>query len=479
MKNKAVVILKLMTTLVIILIGIMIWLFLNQSKEEKKIPPKEPEIKEEKLDINSELVKNLPYPRMNNGCNNIGNLGRYDENKLKVEEIELSEKIDTAYKKLSTSSNNAISSNDMRQYVKRYWGEIEEYKDFTFSINDTNYTYDEEEKIYNIEIGDENSNCEETNYVKRFQPIIMTAMKKEKQIIVDHVILYYIEDSSNESNVVYHIYQDKEFTIYLETIPEIKENLNKSASKYQSKLEQYTFVFKEGQNGDYHFIEGNKKNTVNSLNEIEVSEELLKDINMLILESDCIDFTEEHIYQKEKFSIESISVSDRLLLALSHAYKNDQLNKVGQELNDKKEYLFTEKEIKDIYKDFWGEELKSELEEFKRYNFEGVIEEEQYRFIIHLERSICLDTRKYVETKLEHIYEKEDTLYLDYKIRFIDKNGNRLDIYQNNDYKVPLEKNIKSTNILEEYWDLEYVTYRYVFKKHENGKYYFLEGLYI
>ena len=225
MKNKAVVILKLMTTLVIILIGIMIWLFLNQSKEEKKIPPKEPEIKEEKLDINSELVKNLPYPRMNNGCNKIGNLGRYDENKLKVEEIELSEKIDTAYKKLSTSSNNAISSNDMRQYVKRYWGEIEEYKDFTFSINDTNYTYDEEEKIYNIEIGDENSNCEETNYVKRFQPIIMTAMKKEKQIIVDHVILYYIEDSSNESNVVYHIYQDKEFTIYLETIPEIKENL--------------------------------------------------------------------------------------------------------------------------------------------------------------------------------------------------------------------------------------------------------------
>lgn len=479
MKNKAVVILKLMTTLVIILIGVMIWLFINQPKEEKELPPKElPEVKEENLDLNSELVKNLPYPNMNKGCNNIDDLGRYDESQLKIEDIELSEKIDTAYKKLSKSSEETISSEDMKQYVKSYWGEIEDYQDFTFTINDTNYTYDEEEKIYHIEIN-ENSVCGETNYMKRFQPIVLTATKKDKQVIVDYAILYYIEDSSHGNNVVYHIYQDKEFTIYLDTVADTQENLDKIASKYQSKLEHYIFIFKEGKAGIYHFIEGNKKNAVNGLKEIELSEENLKNINMLTLDNDCIDFTEEHIYQKDKFSIESLQISDRILLALSHAYKNELFDKEVQDESEKKEYLFTEQEIKDIYKDFWGEELKLELEEFERYNFKGAKEGEQYRFIINLKENVCPTTRKYVESKLEHIYEKEDTLYLDYKIRFIDRKGNRLDIYQSNDYEIPLQKNVNVTKISEEYWDLEYVTYRYVFKKHDDGKFYFLEGLYI
>lgn len=478
MKNKAVVVLKLMTTLVIILIGVMIWLFLNQPKEEEKDPLKEPEIKEENLNVDSELVKNLPYPNMNNGCNKINDLGRYNEKELKIEDIELSEKIDTAYKKLSTSSETTVSSDDMREYVKSYWGEIEEYKDFTFSINDTNYTYNEDEKTYNIEVG-ENSTCEETNYMKLFQPTIIAAIKKEKQIIVDYAILYYIEDSSNGNNIVYHIYQDKEFTIYLETVAETQENLNKSASKYQSKLEHYTFIFNEGQTGNYYFVEGHKKNTVTSLKEIEISEELMKDINMLTLENDCIDLTEEHIYQKSNFSVESLKISDRLLLALFHAYKNESFNKESQESNNKKEYLFTESEIKDIYQNYWGEELKSELEGFERFNFEGVLEGQQYRFIINLENGVCPTTRKYTETKLEHVYEKEDTLYLDYKIRFIDKKGNRLDIYQSKEYEIPLKRNVSAINISEEYWDLEYVTYRYVFKKHKDGKYYFLEGLYI
>ncbi|MCI8545279.1 MAG: hypothetical protein HFH09_03505 [Bacilli bacterium] len=478
MKNKAVVILKFMTTLVIILIGVVIWLFLNQREEEKKIPVKEPEIKEENLDINSELIKNLPYPNMNTGCNKIDDLGRYDEKQLKIEDIELSEKIDTAYKKLSTSSSNIVSSDDMRQYVKSYWSEIEEYKDFSFSFNDTNYTYDEEEKTYHVEAS-ESTSCEETNYMKRFQPIILTATKKEKQIIVDYVLLYYIEDSSNGKEVVYHIYQDKEFTIYLETVSETQEKLNKSASKYQEKLEHYTFVFNEGQSGNYYFVEGNKKNVVNGLKEVENLEEKLKDVNILTLDNDCIEFTEEHIYQKDKFSIESLNTSDRLLMALSYAYKNELLEKEDQEIDDKMEYSFTKKEIENIYKNFWGEELKSELEEFEKINFKGIIDGDQYRFIVDLEEKFCPTNRKYVETKLEHAYEKEDTLYLDYKIRFIDKKGNRMDIYQSKDYNMPIKKNVGAINIYEEYWDLEYVTYRYVYKKQDDGKYYFLEGLYI
>lgn len=478
MKNKAVVILNLMTTLVIILIGVMTWLFLNQPEEEKTKPLKEAEVKEETLDLNSELVQNLPYPNMNEGCNRIDNLGRYDENQFKIEDIELSEKIDTAYKKLSPSSSNIVSSDDMKQYVKSYWGEIDEYQDFTFSINNTNYTYEEEENAYHVEAS-ENISCEETNYMKRFQPIILTATMKDKQIIVDYVILYYIEDSSHGNNVVYHIYQDKEFTIYLDTVAETEDDLSKSASKYQTKLEHYTFIFEQEKTGNYHFSEGKKKNTVNSLKEIERSEETLKNINMLTLDSDCIDFTEEHVYQKDKFSIGSLQISDRILLALSHAYKNESFDKEEQEENGKKEYLFTEQEIKDIYKSFWGEELKSELEEFERLNFKGIKEGEQYRFIINLEKNVCSTNRKYVESKLEHIYEKEDTLYLDYKIRFIDKKGNHLDIYQSRGYEIYLKRNVSITKILEEYWDLEYVTYRYVFKKHDDGKFYFLEGLYI
>lgn len=477
MKNKAVLVLKLMTILVIILIGILIWLFLNQSKPEKTIPPKESVIKEENLDVNHELVKNLSYPRMYNGCNKIDHIGRYGDNELKIENIELSEKIDTAYKAFATLQEESISSETMRQYVQTYWGTIQDYKDFTFSMNDVNYIYDEEEKIYHIE-SNENDICEETTYMKRFQPIILTATKKEKQIIVDYVLLYYIEDSSSGTSVIYHIYQDKEFTLYLDTVKN-QDDLNKNASKYQSKLEHYIFTFDEGPDGKYYFKNGNRTNTVKSLDEIPLSEQLLENINMLTLDNACIDFTENHMYQKDRFSLESFKVSDRLLLAFYHSYKTEAFHKEGVELDDGIEYQFTEEEVKDIYEDFWGEALKSELEEFEQFHYQGILESDQYRFIISKKENVCTNTRKYVETKLDNVYQKGDTIYLDYKIRFIDQKGNTLDIYQDKNYEISLKANLKGTNISEEYWDLNYVTYRYVFKKYDDGKYYFLEGLYI
>lgn len=478
MKNKAVVILKLMTTLVIVLIGVIIWLFLNQPQKEKTNLPKEPVIKEENLDIHSELVKNLSYPDMQDSCNNIDTMGRYKDNELKVEDIELSEKIDTAYKKLAPPNEGPVSSITMRQYVESYWGKIENYRDFSFSTNDTNYIYHEEEQSYDIEIVEEEKLCEQQSYVKRFVPVLFTATKKDNQIILDYVMVYYIEDSSNKSDIVFHIYQDKEFTNYIKTITEKEFDTDSLASKYQSKLEHYTFIFEEKEK-NYYFKEAKKRNEVKSLEEIQLTDTILENINILSLEDFCFDFDENSVYQKNNFSLENMKMEVKLLLAFHHAYKNNLLDTEKTIFNDRIEYMLTEIEAKNIYKDFWGQELQSEIEDFDLFGYKGNKEENGYLLVISSKEVVCPTTRKYVDMRQEKIYKKEDIIYIDYKIRFITQKGNNFAIYQDKNYENLIKENIRSKDIQEEYWDFEYVTYRFVFKKQENGKYYFLEGLYI
>ncbi|MCI9233147.1 MAG: hypothetical protein HFH08_00950 [Bacilli bacterium] len=474
MKNRAVVILKFMTSLVIILIGVVIWLFLNQPKKAKEILPTEPEVKNEVLDINSELVKKLPYPNMQEKCNTVEMMGRYNEKVFKVEDIELAEKMDTAYKKMTDNQEKSISAEDMQKYTEMYWGKVDDYKNFTFSINNTNYSYDEEENVYYIE-REEEENCEVTIYAKRFMPVLLNAERIENQIVLDYVIVYYIEDSSNKEKIVYHIYQDKGFTNHLETVEEKESSLKDIASKNKSKLEHYTFIFKE-ENNNFYFAEGKKNQEFESLEELT---SLPENLNLLSLEEFCFDFNEQSVYQKNHFSIENIDERTRLLLAFYDSYKKELFDKEEVRFEDRIEYVFNKDEVKTIYQNFWGEDLNFELENFKQFNYEGILEDNQYRFIINTEETVCATTRKYVELKQEKIYQKEDIIYIDYKIRFIDREKNNLSIYQERTYNSSIKENIRKKDIYEEYWDLEYITYRYVFKKQKDGKYYFLEGLYI
>lgn len=475
MKNKAVVILKLMTTLVIILIGFMIWFFLNQPRTEKPTTPEEPIAKEESLDIHSELVKNLPYPNRQNTCNYIDTMGRYQDSGFKVEDIELSEKIDLAFKRFANLEEKSISAETMKQYVQNYWGNIDNYEDETFALNDVNYIYHEENKTYDIELLDTGKECEHQLYGKKFVPVLLTATKKENQIVLDYAMVYYIEDSIDPNNIVFHFYQDKDFTNHIKTVTEKEFDTDSFASKYQTKLEHYTFIFEEEEK-NYYFKEVKKINEVKKLEEIELTD---TDINLLSLEDFCFDFEEDSVYQKSNFSLENLKMETKLLLAFHNAYKKEQIDKEKTILNNKIEYVFTETEVKDIYKNFWGQELQSELEDFDLFGYQGNKEAEGYRLTISTKELVCPTTRKYVEMKQDKIYKKDDIIYIDYKIRFIDKKGSNFTIYQSKNYENPFKENIRMKDISEKYWDNEYATYRFVFKKQENEKFYFLEGLYI